>query len=330
MAVDLTTAEVYEIASVIGQDIEEIINRYGHEAVLDLMPRIVQVLEELELLVCEREKEKLEIAELKMENERLYFEIKREACHRRQLDEELFHAKKNGELKSLKTTVVKLQEENKRLRLEFEMSANEKPDMTYVSAPGDAEVMQKMKETIDTQRDVIRSRNLEIENQKGDVDAMEEQVERLMNINESLRKNLATQQARMNSVAKEKAEYEAELKILKIDISDELDAERKRSDIGVCIEEEFAKMDAQFGQDIEEPGNEVQNGQEIVKRKEDGWDIIQVTGGEDNQGSQKTLERDPNRPRYTRAELQEILAERNKLKEECFSLREELSWYKPK
>lgn len=87
MALDLSTAEVYQQASVIGQDIEKIIERYGHEAVLDLMPRVVQVLEELELLVCEREKEKLEIAELKMENERLYFEIKREACQRRKLDE---------------------------------------------------------------------------------------------------------------------------------------------------------------------------------------------------------------------------------------------------
>lgn len=87
MAVDLTTAEVYEQASVIGQDIEKIIDRYGHESVIDLMPRVVKVLEQLELLVCDREKVKLEIEELRMENERLYFEIKREACHRRKLDE---------------------------------------------------------------------------------------------------------------------------------------------------------------------------------------------------------------------------------------------------
>lgn len=72
---------------------------------------------------------------------------------------------------------------------------------------------------------------------------------------------------------------------------------------------------------------EEENGAEVVQRKEDGWDIIQVS---DNEGTKTTLERDPNRPRYTRAELQEILTERNMLKEECFSLREELSWYKPK
>jgi len=155
---------------------------------------------------------------------------------------------------------------------------------------------------------------------------MAEQVERLVNINESLRRNLVTQQSRMTTVAKEKAEYEAELKILKLDLNEQGDSERKESDVGTCIEEELAKMDAQFGN---EPEDATEKETEVVKRKEDGWDIIQVSGNDDNEGS-KTLERDPNRPRYTRAELQEILAERNMLKEECFSLREELSWYKPK
>jgi hypothetical protein len=175
---------------------------------------------------------------------------------------------------------------------------------------------------------------------------MEEQIERLANINESLRKNLAVQQSRMNAVAKEKAEYEAELKILKLELNEQdeaeyrgLDGERKCSDgeVGNFIEDDFAKMDAQFaGQNAEkreEKGNDLQNGQRVTKRKEDGWEIIQVAGNEkkdEKAESLRTLERDPNRPRYTRAELQEILTERNKLKEEVFSLREELSWYKPK
>lgn len=157
---------------------------------------------------------------------------------------------------------------------------------------------------------------------------MEEQVERLVNINESLRKNMASQQARMNAVAKEKAEYQAELKIIKLELTeqdDEESEEKTGNGVGVCIEEELAKMDAQFGNDHSE-----EDVSEVVKRKEDGWDIIQVSGDDDNQQGSKTLERDPNRPRYTRAELQEILTERNQLKEECFSLREELSWYKPK
>lgn len=36
-------------------------------------------------------------------------------------------SKKDGELKSLQNTVEKLQEENIRIRMEYEISANEKP-----------------------------------------------------------------------------------------------------------------------------------------------------------------------------------------------------------
>ena len=84
---DLTTADVYEDASLIGQDIEKLIQRFGHDAVLDLMPKVICVLEKLEVVVGEREKDKLEIAELKLENERLYWEITKEATQRRKLDE---------------------------------------------------------------------------------------------------------------------------------------------------------------------------------------------------------------------------------------------------
>lgn len=173
---------------------------------------------------------------------------------------------------------------------------------------------------------------------------MEEQIERLANINESLRKNLAVQQSRMNGLAKEKAEYEAELKILKLELSEQeeaeyqgLDGERKFSDgdVGSFIEDDFAKIDVR--QNAENHAEDLHNGKEVSKRKEDGWAIIDVAGkekpldqNENADSSTKTLERDPNRPRYTRAELQEILTERNKLKEEVFSLKEELSWYKPK
>ena len=87
MALELSTADVYEQASLIGQDIERIIERYGHDSVVDFMPKVIRVLESLEVLVREREKENLEIAELKLENERLYVEIKKEANNRRRLDE---------------------------------------------------------------------------------------------------------------------------------------------------------------------------------------------------------------------------------------------------
>ena len=57
---------------------------------MDLMPKVIRVLEKLEVVVGEKEKDKLEIAELKLENERLYLDIKREASQRRKLDEVSF------------------------------------------------------------------------------------------------------------------------------------------------------------------------------------------------------------------------------------------------
>lgn len=93
MAADLTIADVYEDASLIGQDIEKIIERFGHDTMTDLMPKVIRVLEKLEIVVGEKEKDKLEIAELKLENERLYLDIKREASQRRKLDEVCFTSK---------------------------------------------------------------------------------------------------------------------------------------------------------------------------------------------------------------------------------------------
>ena len=42
----------------------------------------------------------------------------------------------------------------------------------YISAPGDAELMHKMKETIDNQRDSIRSKNMEIDSLRNDIEAV--------------------------------------------------------------------------------------------------------------------------------------------------------------
>ena len=42
----------------------------------------------------------------------------------------------------------------------------------YISAPGDAELMHKMKDTIDNQRDAIRSKNMEIDGLRNDLEAV--------------------------------------------------------------------------------------------------------------------------------------------------------------
>ena len=83
----LTAADVYETASEIGKDIEQIIENFGHNVVMDIMPKIIKVLEQLEVSVGEQEKSCLEMEEMRLQNERLLTEVKKEAGFRRRLDE---------------------------------------------------------------------------------------------------------------------------------------------------------------------------------------------------------------------------------------------------
>ncbi|KAL9981913.1 hypothetical protein ACROYT_G010677 [Oculina patagonica] len=416
MAADLTIADVYEDASLIGQDIEKIIEHFGHDTMTDLMPKIVRVLEKLEIVVGEKEKDKLEIAELKLENERLYLDIKREASQRRKLDEELYQISSTGETDNLKSMLIKLQEENRRLRMEFEVSANTQPATAYISAPGDAELMHKMKETIDNQRDTIRSKNMEIDSLRNDLQAVEEQIERLTTINESVRKTLGASKARIHTLAKEKAELQTELRALRrikddtpveTDESEEEDAEdlegfmdsynepqeqnsEEEEEEGEEVDEETVQNSGENTEEVvaisngkpppkpprvkgegeenadvlnnnesnvgddeaktkadmkENELNVKQNGKDEEEANDDDWQIVGRTRTNaytrekseeerkekraENQKRGEKENKDPNRPRYTKAEMLEILTERNNLKEKVFALQDELKIYKP-
>ena len=160
---------------------------------------------------------------------------------------------------------------------------------------------------------------------------MEEHVERLVDVNERLRKNLNMQQTRVNSLAKEKATLQAEVHTLKQELN------------WIKTGEEPAPEqngEEQGHREMLEPG--LENSEELSSHGSDGevngkdWEQVQdeeqkntlnmePSGG--TQAPEGNL--DPNRPRYTRKELEEVLFERNKLKEEVFTLREELALYKP-
>lgn len=400
MATDLTTADVYEEASLIGQDFEKIIERFGHDAVIDLMPKIIRVLERLEVVVGQKDKARLEIDELKLENERLYLEIQREASQRRQLDEELYQVSATGETDNLKSMLLKLQEENQKLRLEYEGCANSQPATAYISAPGDAELMQKMKDAIDNQRDSIRSKNAEIETLRNDLEAMEEQIQRLTTINESLRKTLSASQARVSTLAKEKAELQTELRsvnrtklpsVLQVQENQEEnidDADLINSDHEEGVEVEDEKIQDKMDElsetavdvskgvpppkpprlknelDVEQNGDGLTGNESAVsdqdkdetqddlnrngpdeKDEHGDWELIgeasktafdakksierkEKVGGNQLQ-TEMDKKKDPNRPRYTKAEMLEVLIERNNLKEQVFALKDELRIYKP-
>lgn len=81
---DLTVMDVYDMAAVVGQEFERIIDQYGCEALSRLMPKVVRVLEILEVMVSRRMSPETE--ELRLELDRLRMErlerLEKEKRHR--------------------------------------------------------------------------------------------------------------------------------------------------------------------------------------------------------------------------------------------------------
>lgn len=83
---DLTVMDVYDIAAVVGQEFERIIDQYGCEALSRLMPKVVRVLEILEVMVS-RSSISPETEELRLELDKLRLEridrLEKEKKHRK-------------------------------------------------------------------------------------------------------------------------------------------------------------------------------------------------------------------------------------------------------
>jgi hypothetical protein len=83
---NLTVVDVYDIAASLGRDFEAIINAYGVGCIAELMPKIINVLEQLEVLVSRNQKDNAEIAELKYSVERLHTEKRTKAEDRQKYE----------------------------------------------------------------------------------------------------------------------------------------------------------------------------------------------------------------------------------------------------
>lgn len=128
----MTVVDVYEIAAVVGQEFERMIDRYGCEVVLRLMPKVVRILELLEVLVS-RGTVSPEAEELRRELDGL----RRERNHRhdrerrRQEELEILEDMWRGEVQDLLTQTSQLQSDNNtllaRLAIENTPSTEQEP-----------------------------------------------------------------------------------------------------------------------------------------------------------------------------------------------------------
>ncbi|XP_034457909.1 RILP-like protein 1 isoform X5 [Hippoglossus hippoglossus] len=305
---DLTVMDVYDIAAVVGQEFERIIDQYGCEALSRLMPKVVRVLEILEVMVS-RNTISPETDELRLELDRLRLErLERQEKERRHKKElELVEDVWRGEAQDLLTQIAQLQEENKSLLTNMSIKdpmSEEDLQRHEGMTERERQVMKKLKEVVDKQRDEIRAKDRELTLKNEDIEALQQQQSRLMKINHDLRHKISVVEAQGKALIEQKVELEAS-------------AQARGQEVSALRQEVTRLRERLQGelpdQNPEEPTPQPPSPAEEALCEEE-------MGGLDPQ--------DPNRPRFTLQELRDVLHERNELKSKVFLLQEELAYYR--
>ncbi|XP_036384969.1 RILP-like protein 1 isoform X5 [Megalops cyprinoides] len=307
-ASDLTVMDVYDIAAIVGQEFERIIDQYGCEVLSRLMPKVVRVLEILEVLVS-RNSISPETEELRLELDRLRLErmdrMEKEKKHKKEL--ELVEDVWRGEAQDLLTQIAQLQEENKTLltNLSLKDSPMTEEDLQRQEGMSERErqVMKKLKEVVDKQRDEIRAKDRELTLKSEDIEALQQQQNRLMKINHDLRHKITVVEAQGKALIEQKVELEAL-------------SQARQQELG-GLRQELAELRERL------QGEPKHNGEEPLALAKEALCEEDLAGERDAQDP-----KDPNRPRFTLQELRDVLHERNELKAKVFMLQEEIAYYK--
>ncbi|KAG7280132.1 hypothetical protein CRUP_003759 [Coryphaenoides rupestris] len=187
---DLTVMDVYDIAAV-----------------------VVRVLEVLEVMVS-RGSVGPETEELRLELDRLRLErldrVEKEKKHKKEL--ELVEDVWRGEAQDLLTQIAQLQEENKSLLTNLSIKdpmSEEDLQRHEGMSERERQVMKKLKEVVDKQRDEIRAKDRELTLKNEDVEALQQQQNRLMKINHDLRHKISVVEAQGKALIEQKVELEA-------------------------------------------------------------------------------------------------------------------------
>uniref|UniRef100_H3D7L2 RILP-like protein 1 n=1 Tax=Tetraodon nigroviridis TaxID=99883 RepID=H3D7L2_TETNG len=303
---DLTVMDVYDIAAVVGQEFERIIDQYGCEALSRLMPKVVRVLEILEVMVS-RSSISPEMEELRLELDKLRLErlerLQKEKKHKKEL--ELVEDVWRGEAQDLLGQIAQLQEENKSLlsNLSVREPLNEEDLQRHEGmTERERQVMKRLKEVVDKQRDEIRAKDRELTLKNEDVEALQQQQSRLMKINHDLRHKISVVEAQGKALIEQKVELEA--------------SAQARDQEVAALRQEVARLRERLQGDLpaeEAPAQPPSPAEEALCDEETGAGLDP---------------KDPNRPRFTLQELRDVLHERNELKAKVFLLQEELAYYR--
>ncbi|XP_043574445.1 RILP-like protein 1 isoform X3 [Chiloscyllium plagiosum] len=279
-ASNLGVNDVYEIAKLIGTELEKLIDSHGKKVVEGLIPKIVRILEMLESFVTRNGNTEQELI-------RAFVRLQdgeRSAGHYKDLDHKTSTWHKP--IQELQKQISQLTDENQRLVNQLVEIQSQEDSLSKK----EREVMLKLKEVVDQQRDEIRAKGHEIYCKNEDVDALQQQLDRVLKVNDDLRHKINVVQTQLRNVLEKKAELEVTVQ----------QKEKEINRLQLNLTEVQAENTGEKFTDV----STINMADKI---------IIDVN--------------DPNRPYFTKQEMRQILHERNELKANLFLVQEELAYY---
>jgi len=291
---NLNLVDVYDIAADIGKEFEQMIDHHGAEEVTSLMQKVISALEHLEILVQNNETEQLMIEDLKKTIEHLEHEETKKADERlkyaRDIEQVEEHYK--AETKDYLTTIKRLQEENRKLSSSLTAATERDSAFSEDESYIEIDLVNKLQGIVEKQREQIRGLEGNLSDVKSDLEEMKSQNEKLSGSNKDLRRKLRQSQSQLHCLVDERAELQVTLQ----------DAQR-----------ETAILARRLG---------------LATRENE--ELAQSACTEPNLAGKVIYDlEDPNRPRFTLAELKDILQERNSLKARVSDLEDELELFRP-
>ncbi|KAL6257140.1 RILP-like protein homolog isoform X1 [Pogonomyrmex barbatus] len=299
VASDVSVVDVYDIASEIGKECEKLIDLFGVESVTNLMPKVINALELLENLATKNERENTMVQELSAKISQLESDKIGKAEDRQRFEKELEQIEEHWrqESRDLVAMVTRLQEENRRLAEALQESRSDsqyssKQTTITASQEVDVAVLQHLRSMIDKQREQIRARDRELSQKTAEIENLSAQVEKLTVLGRELKRKQRQAQMQARGLVEERADFLAQLQ----------DQNR-----------ELINLRGRLGM-----------------AKKENEDLSKLQGCPDLTNKAIYDLDDPDRPRFTTAELKEILHERNELKARVSDLEDELELYRPK
>ncbi|KYQ59544.1 RILP-like protein like protein [Trachymyrmex zeteki] len=300
VASDVSVVDVYDIASEIGKECEKLIDLFGVESVTNLMPKVINALELLENLATKNERENTMVQELSTKISQLESDKIGKAEDRQRFEKELEQIEEHWrqESRDLVAMVTRLQEENRRLAESLHESRSDsqyssKQTTITASQEVDIAVLQHLRSMIDKQREQIRARDRELSQKTAEIENVNcAQVEKLTVLGRELKRKQRQAQMQARGLVEERADFLAQLQ----------DQNR-----------ELINLRGRLGM-----------------AKKENEDLSKLQGCPDLTNKAIYDLDDPDRPRFTTAELKEILHERNELKARVSDLEDELELYRPK